>query len=82
MAAISEWGPTTSYSDNFIIVVLEERGAAEMERTPVDLSDLLITSVVFYRAGMVARCLELRLYWTAEEKAEEDDNEEEEEEEV
>ena len=45
----------------------------------MNLSDLLIMSVVFYRAGIVARCLEQRRYRTAEDKAEEDDNKKEEE---
>ena len=69
---ICEWPPslsglpTTRYRDNFFMVVREERGAAERERTAVDLSELLLMPVVFERAGRVARCLELRLDWTAE----------------
>ena len=69
---ICEWPPslsglpTTRYRDNFFMVVREERGAAERERTAVDLSELLLMPVGFERAGRVARCLELRLDWTAE----------------
>ena len=44
----------------------EKRTAAERDRTATELTELLLMPVGFERAGRVARCLEVRLEWSAE----------------
>jgi len=57
---------TCRYRDNFFVVVPLERTDAERQETAADLTALLEMPVGFERAGRIARCLELRLDWTAD----------------
>ena len=57
--------PTARYRDNFFVVLPDEPSEAERQATARVLSDLLLMPVGFERGGRIARCLELRIDWTA-----------------
>ena len=57
--------PTARYRDNFFVVLREEWSDAQRQTTAKEMSDLLLMPVGFERGGRVARCLELRIDWSA-----------------
>ena len=59
-------GPTARYRDNNFVVLPDEPSDAERQEVAHALSALLLMPVIFERGGHIARCLGLRIDWTAD----------------